>query len=484
MAWVSGFQKWLSESDSLKNAQQVVNYYYKEGSDWTKESICGMLGNMRHESSLNPNMYEYGYTLAQDRGFGLVQWTPRSKYWNWAVKQGLNPDKAESQLARIDFEVGNNIQYIANGHQLRYGKGTKYNFSFVSFRKNTESLSVSQLTEAFMWNYEGPSYSAGTKSLAERSAFANKCFTQLVWTGDHVPDPDPDPEPEPEPTDPPKENPEYDIVYNLGDLKDFLTTFKDEIVKETTRMLQSDLFNYGTKKEFGNSYLKAQTQLNNMYKLQKTSTFDKNLDDVVELNLDDLVGLLKPEIVVPPTNPLPPDPEPEPDPTPVEKIFFPVDTSKTGVNFWFPPHDISIKENMDYGVRTSGKFHAGYDIGAGGNRQLKVYATTTGKVTLVGDYSDGWGTRMEIQHTKNDTYKSLYAHMVGGSQRFKVGDTVQAGQQIGVVGQTGGNYAVHLHYELSPTGIFRPDPQTNTIDPKPYLKIVSDNKTNLPISKK
>jgi hypothetical protein len=34
-----------------------------------------------------------------------------------------------------------------------------------------------------MWNYEGPSYSAGTSSLSARQSFANQAYTQLDWTG-------------------------------------------------------------------------------------------------------------------------------------------------------------------------------------------------------------------------------------------------------------------------------------------------------------
>src|SRR5690554_8196280 len=83
MAWISEYQRWLSETESLHNAQLVVNHF--KGSDWTRESISAMCGNMRHESSINPDMYEYGYAWEDDRGYGLVQWTPRSKYWDWAV---------------------------------------------------------------------------------------------------------------------------------------------------------------------------------------------------------------------------------------------------------------------------------------------------------------------------------------------------------------------------------------------------------------
>ena len=181
MSWLSPYQVWLTEEQSLSNAQLVVNHFVD--TDWTREALAAMIGNMRHESSINPNMYEYGYDWADDRGYGLVQWTPRSKYWDWAVATNLVPEDGDSQLARIDYEVDNNIQWIANGHALRYGLSDKYDFSFADFRTNAHGLTVEALTEAFMWNYEGPAYEAGTTSLPGRQQFAGVALSALDWDG-------------------------------------------------------------------------------------------------------------------------------------------------------------------------------------------------------------------------------------------------------------------------------------------------------------
>src|SRR5690606_8379953 len=123
------------------------------------------------------------YAWEDDRGYGLVQWTPRSKYWNWAVSNSLEPRNGDSQLARIDYEVANDIQWIANGHARRYGREDKYDISFSEFRANTHGYTVEELTEAFMWNYEGPAYSAGSSSLPARQSFALRCYNELDFTG-------------------------------------------------------------------------------------------------------------------------------------------------------------------------------------------------------------------------------------------------------------------------------------------------------------
>src|SRR5690606_24097155 len=168
----------LTESQSLENAQKVVDYLYTEDKDWTKESICALLGNMRHESSINPNMYEYGYSWEADRGFGLVQWTPRSKFWNWGSARGYSEAQlrsGESQLARIDYEVENNIQWIPRDSNFN-------GLTFKEFRTNSRNLTVEELTEAFTWGYERPNRQAGEESMPLRKAFARKAYNELDWT--------------------------------------------------------------------------------------------------------------------------------------------------------------------------------------------------------------------------------------------------------------------------------------------------------------
>jgi LysM repeat protein len=173
MAWITAYQRWLSESESLNNAQMVANHF--KGTDWTPEAIAALCGNMRHESSINPDMYEYGYAWSDNRGYGLVQWTPRSKYWDWATARGLNQRSGDSQLARIDYEVENNIQWIAI---------SRFNgMTFAEFRQNAGGWTVDYLTEAFTWSYERPNATAGEESMPARKAFARRCLVELDFSG-------------------------------------------------------------------------------------------------------------------------------------------------------------------------------------------------------------------------------------------------------------------------------------------------------------
>ena len=169
MNWIDDEQRWLSEGESLQNAQNVIDYF---GGHWSKGAIAALCGNMRHESSINPNMYEYGYDWNEDRGYGLVQWTPRSKYWNWATGAGLPQRDGDTQLARITHEILNGLQWVAT---------TQFPYSFKQFSQS--NLPVAELTEMFMWCYENPNESDGLASLPTRIEFALKVYNQLEFGG-------------------------------------------------------------------------------------------------------------------------------------------------------------------------------------------------------------------------------------------------------------------------------------------------------------
>ena len=170
MAWISEYQRWLSESESLQNAQLVANHLIPQG--WTKESVSALCGNMRHESSINPDMYEFNYAWGDDKGYGLVQWTPRSKYWDWAESRNLPPRNGDSQLARIDYEVEQNIQWISTPN---------YPETYAQFRASTKSMDY--LVPCFTWNYERPNAESGQQSMPDRIAFAKRCLNELDFSG-------------------------------------------------------------------------------------------------------------------------------------------------------------------------------------------------------------------------------------------------------------------------------------------------------------
>lgn len=154
---------------------------------------------------------------------------------------------------------------------------------------------------------------------------------------------------------------------------------------------------------------------------------------------------------------------------------FPVDYNRSGVNFFLRANHApgTLEYEMTYGDRTGG-LHSGHDIGGGGASH-PIHATTDGVVRKAEFMSGGIGNAIYIEHT-SDAYWSNYMHLA--SMSVSVGQTVKAGDQIGVMGNSGGDYAIHLHYELSPDGVFHSG--GNTVNPQAYLGITGDNTTSLP----
>lgn len=87
--------------------------------------------------------------------------------------------------------------------------------------------------------------------------------------------------------------------------------------------------------------------------------------------------------------------------------------------------------------------HQGLDIAAAGGSQ--IIAVSSGKVVTRAYEANGFGYYIVIE--QNDGIRAYYAHMRQASY-LSVGDTVKAGQTIGMVGTTGSSTGNHLHLEF------------------------------------
>ncbi|SCE90285.1 M23 family metallopeptidase [Micromonospora chokoriensis] len=110
--------------------------------------------------------------------------------------------------------------------------------------------------------------------------------------------------------------------------------------------------------------------------------------------------------------------------------------------------------NSPYGVRW-GKMHTGVDLVA--SEGTPYVAIHDGLVTKAGWFG-GYGNVVIVQHA--DGSEAIYGHSSAVS--VKEGQQVKAGDQLGLVGQTGHAYGTHLHLEIHVKG--------QPIDPVPYLQ--------------
>ena len=142
-----------NSSNPLTTEQMKVNASYifavLSSLGWTINSISALLGNMQAESSINPGRWQSDRVggNSSGHGYGMVQWTPYTKYTDWCTSNGYSdPSEMDANIARILYEVENNIQW--------YGISNWSGMSFSEFTKSTNS--VTNLAAAFLLCYERP----------------------------------------------------------------------------------------------------------------------------------------------------------------------------------------------------------------------------------------------------------------------------------------------------------------------------------------
>ncbi|MFK3961166.1 peptidoglycan DD-metalloendopeptidase family protein [Guptibacillus hwajinpoensis] len=92
-----------------------------------------------------------------------------------------------------------------------------------------------------------------------------------------------------------------------------------------------------------------------------------------------------------------------------------------------------------------GSYHKGIDIAGVSDKTIRT--VDNGKVTAAGTRS-GYGNQVTVNH--NNGLKTTYSHLASIS--VSVGDTVQKGDKIGVMGTTGDSTGIHLHFEVYKNG--------------------------------
>jgi murein DD-endopeptidase MepM/ murein hydrolase activator NlpD len=126
------------------------------------------------------------------------------------------------------------------------------------------------------------------------------------------------------------------------------------------------------------------------------------------------------------------------------------------------PFPVAVPISDGYGARVSpcsgcSSQHKGTDFTPGVGAPITSIAD--GVVTIKEVSSWGFGNHVFIEHVINgQKVTTLYAHMQEGSSALKVGDVVEAGQFVGLVGATGAATGPHLHLEIRLDGVVQVDP--------------------------
>lgn len=120
---------------------------------------------------------------------------------------------------------------------------------------------------------------------------------------------------------------------------------------------------------------------------------------------------------------------------------------------------------------TSG-MHWGQDYA--GPEGTRIGSIAKGTVIDVRGDADGLGTHVVIEHKiDGKKVRSVYGHMVAGSTAVNVGDKVEAGQLVGLMGSTGWSTGPHLHLEVIV--------EDRHVDPQKFLKRYADGDAKVDI---
>ncbi|MBR6942752.1 MAG: peptidoglycan DD-metalloendopeptidase family protein [Fibrobacter sp.] len=105
-----------------------------------------------------------------------------------------------------------------------------------------------------------------------------------------------------------------------------------------------------------------------------------------------------------------------------------------------------------YGPRKHRRMHRGVDLGLCHGEGRTIVAAFAGKVVKVRNQGRrrGYGRYVILDHGNGLT--TLYAHL----ERWKVnvGDELQAGDVIGIGGNSGRSFGAHLHFEMRYNGVY------------------------------
>lgn len=137
--------QYLEHNQMIDNAQFIMDFLYSAG--WSKNAICGVLGNMETESTMNSGLWESLDEGNMSNGFGLVQWTPVSDLVVWLDANGYknNWTNITGQLKRLLAEVKDGGQWYTKA---------PYTLTFTEFTHSTQTPEY--LAGAFIKCYERP----------------------------------------------------------------------------------------------------------------------------------------------------------------------------------------------------------------------------------------------------------------------------------------------------------------------------------------
>ena len=158
------------------NAYCIARYLMAQG--WQLEAICGMLGNIQSEGMTQPGYWEGGHVGEMSFGFGLVQWTPATKYINWAAQTWGAEDPWGPYYYSGWYECYRIVMECISGLSGQWIATSDFDLSFREFAQglgligNDKWDRVEYAASAWLYNYERPRDPSGAETQRRARAHA------------------------------------------------------------------------------------------------------------------------------------------------------------------------------------------------------------------------------------------------------------------------------------------------------------------------
>jgi murein DD-endopeptidase MepM/ murein hydrolase activator NlpD len=121
---------------------------------------------------------------------------------------------------------------------------------------------------------------------------------------------------------------------------------------------------------------------------------------------------------------------------------------------WPFPYAVPISDGFGERLapcRYCSSFHTGVDFTPGAG--TPIYSIAAGTVVFTEVSNSGFGNQVKIEHTiGGKKITSMYAHMQANSSPLQVGQVIEVGEFVGLVGSTGVATGAHLHLEVHVNG--------------------------------
>lgn len=158
-------QRYLTSDEMYENAIMINAFLQPKG--YSRAAIAAMLGNMEAESTLNPNIWQ-GLIIGTTGGYGLVQWTPASKYRDWATSKGYAfSDATQNGNGQMEW-----LYEMPQGEWLPSVTHPEYHYTYDQFKQLDM---IEEAVKTWLWQFER----ASAEVVPKRIELANKWYVEI-----------------------------------------------------------------------------------------------------------------------------------------------------------------------------------------------------------------------------------------------------------------------------------------------------------------